>query len=107
MLTMDDIIKYVMKNGFKRSLRDFPNYYWSQGIQYAYRIEPERWKPYIKMAKEQIAKNDYGGYYEISETPLEGREYYICKSPLGNDINTGIIAHKEEDIIVLYFNFER
>ena len=106
MLTLQEIQDHVEENGFGVS---HPNdeLGFSAGICHALSVEPDRWMPFLEAALKQVQEEDYGGFYEWYEEPTPGREYFICKSPFGSDIHTGIIAHRENGRLVLYFQFER
>lgn len=106
-MTLAEIEKYVIENGFGTEKREKDFFYWSAGVRYAYDSDPELWRPYIDAALEQVNNEDYGGFYEWDEEPTPGREYYLCKSPYGNDIDTGIVIHKENGLLIMYFQFER
>jgi len=106
-MTLDDIKAYVTKTGFGVEMRSLPNWYWSHGISYAYDSEPNIWHPYIAKALKQVMEKDYGGFYDWDEDPIPGGEYYLCESPFGADIDTGIIMHHEAGRLIMYFQFER
>ena len=106
-MTLGDIEKYVKENGFGLEERELPGLYWSAGIRYAHDADTALWEPYIKAALNQVNAGDYGGFYEYGESPTPGREYYICRSPYGSDIDTGIILHRENNRLIMYFQFER
>lgn len=107
MKTLKQIKDYVISNGFGTEMRELPDWMWSRGICYAYDDEPETWKPYIQKAMKQMSNKNYGGFYEHGEKPVEGSEYFLCESPFGHTIGTGIILHREPDKITMYFQFER
>ena len=102
---MDDIRAYVIENGFGRN-EYLPGIYFSRGIQYAIKMDPVVWDSYLAKALNQVRRNDYGGFYEYDESPVPGREFYICVSPFGKDINTGIMAHWTGGDLTFYFQFE-
>jgi hypothetical protein len=106
-MTLKDIREHVISSGFGVTKSDIFDCYWSKGIEYAYKSDPETWGKYITKALEQVNNNDYGDFYEWDETPTPGREYYLCESLYGNDINNGIVAHWENYMLMLYFQFER
>ena len=108
MVTLEQIKEHVINGvGFGRTIRELDGWYWSNGISYAYDEDKDAWKPYIEKALARVDTDDYGGFYEYGEEPVKGREYWICESPFGNDISTGIIMHRENKDIVMYFQFER
>ena len=106
-MTLDDIKDYVIPDNFGAEMRELPEWYWSKGIIYAYENNKELWKPYIQKAMKQLGNDDYGDFYEAGEKPILGREYFLCESPFGSDIDNGIILHRENGKIMMYFQFER
>ena len=94
-MTLTDIGNHVINEGFGIESRVYADWYWSSGIRYAYDSDPELWQPYVEKALSQVKTGNYGGFYELDEEPTPGREYYICESPFGNDVSTGIIMHRE------------
>ena len=107
-VTMGQIKEHVINGvGFGVHERTYQGWYWSNGIIYAYENNKELWHPYIEKALAQSGTDNYGGFYEQGEEPVKGNEYYICESPFGNDINTGIIVHRENGDTIMYFQFER
>lgn len=106
MITLNEIRKHVIENGFGTESTD-DGWLLSAGIRYACEKEPDTWPEYVKKAKEQVYSGDYGDFYEYDEKPTLGQEYYLCESPYGCDINTGIVVHHERGAYVMYFQFER
>lgn len=105
--SMDEVVAYVTKNGFGLEENTFPGLYISQGIKYVLENDREIWDEYIGRALKQADKKDYGGFYEMGESPVEGREYFLCESPFGKDLDNGIIIHNEYGDTIIYFQFER
>lgn len=106
-MTLQEVKDYVIPNNFGMSMRELPDWYWSNGIIYAYENDKELWKPYIERALAKVGTDDYGGFYEAGEIVVEGSEYYLCESPFGNDVDNGIIIHREQGALRMYFQFER
>lgn len=107
MVTMEAIKQFVIEKGFGLEVKTLPDWYWSKGISYAYDQDPELWKPYVAAALKTVGTENYGGFYAADEKPISGKEYYICESPFGSTIDTGIIMHREKGTIKMYFQFER
>lgn len=107
MLSLDQIKSRVVLEGNGKEMRELPDWFWSKGICFAYDNNPELWKPFVAKALAQCGTDNFGGYYKDGETPMPGKEYYLCESPYGNDLNTGIIIHRDNGCLEMYFQFER
>lgn len=63
----------------------------------------EKFKKDVEKALEEFENNNFGNMYEYGEKIIHGNEYGEYKSC----INENIYIHRENNIITIYFLFER
>lgn len=106
-MTLQDVKDYVIPNNFGVQQADFgANIFISNGIKYALENE-NKMAAFVENALNQVDAEDYGDFYEPGEEPRIGDEYYLCPSPFGTEINKGIVVHREQGVLKMYFQFER
>lgn len=62
----------------------------------------------VKNALDRFLENDFGDFYERDENPIIGCEYGLYPSTYGKKMKDGaLVVHRENETLVVYFQFER